>query len=81
MYSAGLQRAKTVLHLHQLRLGNLGVDVMHNEGNLLVSEAYKRLYPVVRDTNTIKLTDGTNTATLTSTTAVVTNATQTQIKH
>ena len=50
---------------------------MYKEVNLLVSEAYKRLYPVVRDTNTIKLTDGTNTTTLTSTTAVVTNATQT----
>ena len=35
------------------------------------------MYPVVRDTSTIKLTDGTNTTTLTSTTAVVTNATQT----
>ena len=38
-----------------------------NTNNLLVEEAYRRLYPVIRDTNTIILTDGFHTATLTST--------------
>ena len=38
-----------------------------NLQRLCIYELYRRIYPVVRDTNTIKLTDGTNTVTLTST--------------
>lgn len=43
-------------------------DIMFNYPRLLYSEASRRLFPVVRDANTIKLTDGTNTVNLTSTT-------------
>ena len=32
-------------------------NLLYNENNLSLSEAYRRLYPVVRDKNTIKLTD------------------------
>ena len=39
-----------------------------NEGQLLIYEAYRRIYPVIRDTNDINLIDGTNNLTLTSTT-------------
>jgi hypothetical protein len=35
--------------------------------HILIYEAYRRLYPVVRDKNQIVITDGTNTVTLTST--------------
>ena len=40
---------------------------IYSLGNLLISEAYRRLYPVVRDKNTLLLTDGTNTQTLSAT--------------
>ena len=35
--------------------------------DLIIEESYRRLLPVIRDTNTVKLTDGTNNLTLTST--------------
>ena len=41
--------------------------IKYNENIILVSEAYRRLYPVIRDKNTIKLTDGTHNITMTST--------------
>ena len=48
-------------------LNSTSNNLTYSFGTLGVYELYRRLYPVVRDTNTIKLTDGTNTATLTST--------------
>ena len=38
-----------------------------NMNNLIVEESYRRLFPVVRDTNNIYLTNGSNNLTLTST--------------
>ena len=52
-------------------LNTQSVNLTYNENNLLVSEAYRRLYPVIRDTNTIKLTDGTNVSTLKSATTTI----------
>ena len=42
-------------------------SMTYNENLLLLSESYRRLYPVVRDKNTIKLTDGTHNITMSST--------------
>ena len=39
-----------------------------NEGQLLIYEAYRRFYPVIRDKNQLILTDGTNPMTITNTT-------------
>ena len=41
--------------------------------SVLASESYRRLYPIVRDKNTLTLTDGTNTSTITSTSITATS--------
>ena len=43
-------------------------DIIFNYQRALYSECLRRVFPILRDTNTIKLTDGTNNLTLTSTT-------------
>jgi hypothetical protein len=42
-------------------------NVMYNETTLLLYEAYRRIYPVIRSKNQIVLTDGTTPITLTNT--------------
>ncbi len=42
----------------------------YNRFTLFINEIYRRWYPVIRDKNTVILTDVTNTTTLTSTTPV-----------
>ena len=43
------------------------VNLTYDDIKVLLSEAYRRIYPVICDTKTIKLTDGTHNTTLTST--------------
>ena len=43
-----------------------------NNFSFMFNEMYMRLYPVIRDKNTLVLTDGSNTSTLTSTAIIAT---------
>ena len=52
------------------RIKNLVASNIQGDYNnlaIILNELGRRIYPVVRDTNTVILTDGTHTATLTST--------------
>ena len=49
------------------------VGILYSESNLMLYETYRRIYPGIRDKNTLVLTDGSNTAALTSTSIIATS--------